>query len=313
MYGGEILLDTNSFCNLVTVNLMAFVENGKLNRQKLLEAQRLNARISYRVTVPTLELPKWNNTQKRDRLLGLSLTGWQDMVNATNMTKDEQKEVLKELRTVARESADTYADRLGLSRSELVSTVKPEGTISQLPTVSSGVHFSHSPFYIRRVRVNSSDPLVKVCEELGYPIFPEVGQELETCKTKVVEFPVKAPNGRTKYDVSAIEQLEIYKMFMENYVDHNASNTISVRPDEWDNVVEWVYENWNSIIGVTFISLDDSFYQLLPYEACDETEYNRRKSEMKEFNADLLLKYENVKLTDDLIDDDCGSGACSVR
>lgn len=313
MYGGEILLDTNSFCNLVTMNCMAFVENGVLDKEKMLEAQKLNARISYRVTIPTLELPKWDNTQKRDRLLGLSMTGWQDMVNATNMSKEEQASLMRDLQKVARTSADEYADTMGMTHSELVSTVKPEGTLSQLPTVSSGVHFSHSPYYVRRVRINSSDPLVKVCEELGYPIYPEVGQDPETCSTKVIEFPVKAPDGKTKYDVSAIEQLEIYKMFMENYVDHNASNTISVRPEEWDDVVQWVYDNWDSIIGVTFISLDDSFYQLLPYEAITEGEYIERRSSMKEFNPDLLLKYETHTFDDDLSDDDCESGVCGVR
>jgi len=310
---GEILLDSNSFCNLTTINCMAFVEDGVLNRDTLLLAQSLSARISYRVTIPTLELPKWDNTQKRDRLLGLSLTGYQDMVNATNMSIEEQKQLLNDLRDTGRNSADNYAISLGMSLPELTSTVKPEGTLSQLPTVSSGVHFSHSPFYVRRVRVNASDPLVSVCTELGYPIYPEVGQDAETCRTKVIEFPVEAPSGRTKYDVSAIEQLEIYKMFMEEYVEHNASNTISVRPDEWEGVVQWVYENWDTIIGVTFISLDDSFYKLLPYEAITEEEYNERKDNMKEFNPDLLLKYEVKLFDEDLLDDDCSTGVCGVR
>jgi len=113
--------------------------------------------------------------------------------------------------------------------------------------------------------------------------------------------------------VSAIEQLEIYKMFMEEYVEHNASNTISVRPDEWEGVVQWVYENWDTIIGVTFISLDDSFYKLLPYEAITEEEYNERKDNMKEFNPDLLLKYEVKLFDEDLLDDDCSTGVCGVR
>ena len=313
MYGGEILLDSHSFCNLVTINCMAFVENDKLNLNKILEAQALNARVSYRVTLPDLELVRWDNTQKRDRLLGCSLTGWQDMVNATSMSEEEQRNVLRQLKEIAIYSANNYADKLGLNRPELVTTVKPEGTISQLPTVSSGVHYSHSEYYIRRIRVNASDPLIKVCEDLGYIIHPEVGQSIENCRTKVIEFPVASPKGDTKYEVSAIKQLEIYKMFMEEYVQHNASNTISVRPAEWDEVVKWVYDNWDTIIGVTFISLDDSFYQLLPYESIEEDEYKIRKSKMKEFNPDLLQKYE-VRPDDELLsDDECSSGVCGVR
>lgn len=309
---GEILLDSKQFCNLTTINVMAFVdENGKLNENALLRAQELSARAGYRVAMLDLELPEWNKMQARDRLIGVSFTGWQDMINATRMEPDDEVLLARKMRKAAQNAAYTYADSLKSNRPELVTSIKPEGTLSQLPTVSSGLHFSHSPYYIRRVRINSADPLVKVCEELGYPIFPEVGQDIETCRTKVVEFPVKAPEGRTKYNVSALEQLEIYKMFMEEYVDHNASNTISVRNDEWDDVIKWVYENWDSIIGITFISLDDSFYQLLPYEAITKEEYQNRKATMRPFNPELLLKYEHRE--EEIIDDGCSTGICPIR
>lgn len=294
--------------------MMAFVENGQLNYEKLLRAQELSARAGYRIATLELELPKWNEMQARDRLIGTSFTGWQDMVNSTGISIEEQKELARAMRKAAQDAANEYADSLGLNRPELVTSIKPEGTLSQLPTVSSGLHFSHSPYYIRRVRINSSDPLVKVCEELGYPIFPEVGQEMETARTKVIEFPVKAPDGKTKYNVSAIEQLEIYKLFMEEYVDHNASNTISVKNDEWDGVIEWVYNNWDSVIGITFMSLDDSFYSLLPYESITEEEYQERKSKMKPFVPSLIEKYEDRSVEEDLEGDpSCASGGCPIR
>lgn len=311
---GEILLDSHQFCNLTTVNMMAFVENGQINYEKLLRAQELSARAGYRIATLELELPKWNEMQARDRLIGTSFTGWQDMVNSTRMSVEEQKELARAMRKTAQDAANKYADSLGLNRPELVTSIKPEGTLSQLPTVSSGLHFSHSPYYIRRVRINASDPLVKVCEELGYPIFPEVGQEMETARTKVIEFPVKAPDGVTKYDVPAIEQLEIYKLFMEEYVDHNASNTISVKNDEWDGVIQWVYDNWDSVIGITFMSLDDSFYSLLPYESITEKEYLKRKSKMKPFVPSLIEKYEDRSVEEDLEGDpSCTSGGCPIR
>ena len=107
--------------------------------------------------------------------------------------------------------------------------------------------------------------------ELEYPIFPEVGQDEKTCTTKVIEFPVKSPNGKTKYDVSALEQLENYKLFMENYVDHNCSITVHVRDKEWDQVEEWVWNNWDDVVALSFLSLDDNFYDLLPYEQIDNS------------------------------------------
>ncbi|MDO4340399.1 MAG: ribonucleoside-triphosphate reductase, adenosylcobalamin-dependent [Eubacteriales bacterium] len=310
---GEILLDSHGLCNLTTLNVMGFVKDGKLDEKALLEAQRLSARAGYRMTCRELEIHRWNTVQQRDRLLGCSLTGWQDMVNATAMTKEEQITLLEKLRSTAHEAADKLAVRLGETKPLLVTTIKPEGTLSLLPTVSNGVHYSHAPYYIRRVRISASDPLCRVCEELGYPVLPEVGQDPENPVTKVVEFPVKAPVGLVKADVSAIQQLENYKMFMKHYVDHNCSITVHVREHEWEEVEEWVWENWDEIVALSFLSYDDNFYELLPYEEITEEEYEKRKGEMRPFNPSLLSKYEHEETELDIGDSECVNGVCPVR
>lgn len=311
---GEILLDSQGLCNLTTVNVFAFVkENGSLDEKALLEAQRLSARAGYRMTCVELELPDWDRVQQRDKLIGCSLTGWQDMINATSFTKEQEAELLRKLKKAAKDAALEYAKELGQNEQLLVTTIKPEGTLSQLPTVSSGVHYSHSPYFIRRVRISSDDPLVKVCEELGYPVVPEVGQSIENCTTKVVEFPVKAPEGKTKYEVSAIEQLENYKMFMENYVEHNCSITVHVRNHEWEEVEQWVWDNWDSVVAVSFLPLDDSFYELLPYEAINKEEYEKRVKEMKPFVPSLISKYEKEEVEFDIGNEGCEGGICPIR
>ncbi|MDR3305931.1 MAG: ribonucleoside-triphosphate reductase, adenosylcobalamin-dependent, partial [Clostridiales Family XIII bacterium] len=120
----EILLDSKGLCNLTTVNVMGFARggDGRLDRKGLLEAQRLSARAGLRMTCPELEIPEWNAVQQRDRLLGCSLTGWQDMVNAVGLSRDEQIELLKELRAAATEAAREYARELGLTEPLLVTT-----------------------------------------------------------------------------------------------------------------------------------------------------------------------------------------------
>lgn len=310
---GEILLDSHGLCNLTTLNVMGFVKDGKLDEKALLEAQRLSARAGYRMTCRELEIHRWNVVQQRDRLLGCSLTGWQDMVNATSMTKDEQIQLLEKLRKTAREAADKLADRLGGKKPLLVTTVKPEGTLSLLPAVSSGVHYSHAPYYIRRVRISASDPLCRVCEDLGYPVFPEVGQDPENPVTKVVEFPVRAPKGCVKADVTAIQQLENYLMFMKHYVDHNCSITVHVRDHEWDEVEEWVWQHWDDIVALSFLSYDDNFYELLPYEEITQEEYEKRKAAMRPFNPSVLTKYEYEETDLDIGDSECVNGVCPVR
>lgn len=313
---GEILLDSRGLCNLTTVNVFAFVNpKGQIDKVGLRHAQELSARAGFRQATVHLELHEWDLINKRDMLIGTSLTGWQDMVNATNMTEQQENELWKELREISNEVSRLYAEELGLNAPVLATTIKPEGTLSCLPTVSSGIHFSHSEYYVRRVRINSSDPLVKVCEELGYPVYPEVGQELETCTTKVIEFPIKAPKGKTKTDISAIKQLEIYKRTMKYYTDHNTSITVHVRNHEWGEVEEWLWNNWDNVIGVSFIPLSDSMYQLLPFEEIDQEEYESRISKMKPFKSSLLQKYESheYETNDDLDVGDCASGICPIR
>ena len=310
---GEILLDSHGLCNLTTLNVMGFVKDGQLDEKALLEAQKLSARAGYRMTCRELEIHRWNTVQERDRLLGCSLTGWQDMVNATSMSREDQAELLEKLRRAAHEAAEKIAARLGEKKPLLVTTVKPEGTLSLLPSVSSGVHYSHAPYYIRRVRISASDPLCKVCEDLEYPVFPEVGQDPENPVTKVVEFPVKAPAGKVKADVTAIEQLENYLMFMRHYVDHNCSITVHVRDNEWEEVEQWVWDHWDDIVALSFLSYDDSFYELLPYEEISKEEYEKRKAAMRPFNPSILTKYEFEETDLDIGDSECVNGVCPVR
>lgn len=310
---GEILLDSHGLCNLTTLNVMGFVKDGQLDEKALLEAQKLSARAGYRMTCRELEIHRWNTVQERDRLLGCSLTGWQDMVNATSMSREDQAELLEKLRRAAHEAAEKIAARLGEKKPLLVTTVKPEGTLSLLPSVSSGVHYSHAPYYIRRVRISASDPLCKVCEDLEYPVFPEVGQDPENPVTKVVEFPVKAPAGIVKADVTAIQQLENYLMFMKHYVDHNCSITVHVRDNEWEEVEDWVWDHWDDIVALSFLSYDDSFYELLPYEEISQEEYEKRKAAMRPFNPSILTKYEYEETDLDIGDSECVNGVCPVR
>ena len=308
---GEILLSDKQTCNLTTVNVMSFAKDGVLQLGQLKRAMHLAAKAAYRMTLVDLEIPEWSMQQKRDRLTGVSLTGWQDMVETLGLDKSDERALLTRLHLAVKTAGWKLCDELGLSESLLATTIKPEGTLSQLPTVSSGLHYSHSPYYIRRVRINAHDPLVKVAETLGWDVKPEVGQDWKTCNTKVIEFPIKSSATKTKSEVSAIEQLENYRNFMDHYVEHNASITVTVKENEWDEVEEWVWNNWDDIIGVTFLALSDHNYALAPYEEIGEMEYNVRKSNMRPFDASLLEKYEPIEF--DVGEESCENGICPIR
>jgi ribonucleoside-diphosphate reductase alpha chain/ribonucleoside-triphosphate reductase len=309
----EILLANKGLCNLVTVNIFAFVENDKLNREKLKRAFVLAARSSLRMTLLQLEIPRWNEQAHKDNIIGVSFTGFFDAMDAIDADYDIQKELLKEWKQAVREAANSYAKELGIRQPLLATTIKPEGTLSKLPTVSSGAHRSHAPYYIRRIRISATDPLAKAAIAMHYPVSPENGQTWADAKTLVIEFPVKSGAKRTKKDVSAIEQLNAYRMFQKYYVEHNTSITISVKDHEWEEAEEWVWRHWDDVVAISFMSLSDAKYPQMPEEEIDEIEYVRRKRAMKPITPDFLKKFEETELELDIGNDGCENGYCPIR
>ena len=321
----EILLPPNAVCNLTTVNMVAFVnENGDVDWDGLELAFLLSARAGYRMTCVDLELDGWNEAHHRDRLTGCSMTGWQDFVAKVRpdvlRRAGGKAGVLKWLRTAVHEAGEEIAQELQTPVPLLMTALKPEGSLSLVANgVSPGVHWQHSPYFIRRIRVNAHDPLALTAKELGWQIHTEAGQEMETATTIVIDFPVKSPATVTKADVSAVEQLEEYLLFQKYYTDMNTSNTITVKPDEWEEVEDFVYNHWDDMLGVTFLELNSTYYPLLPYEECTKEEYEELKAKMKEFDPDLLnekeLSTRNMGKEFEILDDreSCASGVCPIR
>ena len=338
---GEIILDDEQVCNLTTINVRGFVyqdEDGNyfMDDEGLKEAQRMSTRIGVRMTLAELELPEWDVKQKRDHLVGTSVTGWQDAKDLVGWTDEEEVRYMEMLRKTARDEANRFAFELRIPSPLLVTTVKPEGTLSQVAGgVSSGVHMSHAPYFIRRVRVKATDPLAKVALDLGWTVHAEVGTKIErngevievinqeelatqelldVATTLVVDFPNKGGATRTKEDADVNEQFDTYFRFQKHYTEHNSSNTITVRPDEWGQAEQRVWDGWDNFIGVSFMELDSTSYTLAPYETITEEEYHVLKADMKPFDALMLRQYETNGEDFDLLDDvDCSSGVCPVR
>lgn len=318
----EILLDSYGVCNLTTVNVDAFViatevdgevVGYRLDYSGLMQAQALSARAGIRMTCLDLELPHWDAVHKRDRLIGTSLTGWQDAIGKLGYDKDQELNLMAMLADVVHVEGMKYAHILRIPNPLLDTTVKPEGTLSQVAGgVSSGLHVSHAPYYIRRIRINAHDPLAKVAMELGWTVNPEVGQTWMDARTYVIDFPVKSGSTRTREEQTIDEQFDTYYSFQADYTAHNSSNTISVRPDEWERAEERVWDGWNDFVGVSFLAYDGGSYELAPYEEITEEKYNELIASMKPFDASRLLRWETSGMSE-LSDEDCSQGACAPR
>ena len=302
---GEIILQSKQFCNLSEI--VARVED---TEKTLLRKMRIAAIIgTYQASLtyfPYLS-KQWQENCEKERLLGVSVTGQWDSPVA------RKPEVLRKLKDEAIKQNKIYAKKFGISESTAITCVKPSGTLSQTVDCSSGMHPRHSPYYIRRVRISSTDALFKMLRDQGVPYYPEVGQTMENATTYVLEFPVAAPAGSIyKDDITAIDQLEHWKIVKVNYTEHNPSVTVSVGDNEWIEVANWVYKNWDIVGGLSFLPRDNHVYQLAPYEAIDKKRYEELSKRLEHINYAKIIAYEKKNEQDLKRELACAGGTCEV-
>ncbi|MDE2041040.1 MAG: ribonucleoside-triphosphate reductase [Patescibacteria group bacterium] len=302
---GEIILQSKQFCNLSEV-VCRSDDTEKTLLKKIRIATILGTYQASLTNFPYLS-KEWKERCERERLLGVSLTGqWDSEVV-------RRPEMLKKLKDEAIKVNREFSKRFGVNESTCITCVKPSGTLSQTVDCSSGMHPRHSKFYIRRIRISATDSLFKMLKDQGVPYHPEIGQTAENASTFVLEFPVKAPGGSIfKNDITAIEQLEHWKMVKKNYTEHNPSVTVSVGNDEWIAVANWVYENWDIVGGLSFLPREDHVYKLAPYEAIDEKTYKELSKRLEHIDYSKIITYEKQNETDLKKELACVSGVCEI-
>jgi len=301
----EIILQSKQFCNLSEVIARAGDTEATLMRKVRL-ASMLG---TYQSTLTKFNYlsKEWTENCEDERLLGVSITGQWDSPAVRN------EKTLQKMRDEAVKVNAQYAKRFGINASTSVTAVKPSGTVSQTFDCSSGLHPRHSQYYIRRVRISATDSLFKLVRDQGVPHHPEVGQTAGEANTYVLEFPVKAPNGSVfKNDLSALQQLEYWKMVKLNYTEHNPSATVSVSEDEWIGVVAWVEKNWDIIGGLSFLPRESHVYRLAPYESIDKKTYERLASQFPQIDYSKLVIYERTDETDQKKELACVGGTCEI-
>ena len=145
------------------------------------------------------------------------------------------------------------------------------------------------------------------------PYYPEVGQTMASANVFVFEFPVAAPPGSvTRNDLSALEQLEYWKMVKQHYTEHNPSVTISVAEDEWLEVAHWLYGNWDILGGLSFLPREDHVYLLAPYEKISAARYEEMVSKFPSTDFSQITIYEKEDQTQGAKELACASGVCDV-
>lgn len=310
----EILLGNKSFCNLTEVDVGKF----KGDSSGLRRAIHLAARANYRQTCVNLRdgilQESWHLNNEFLRLCGVGLTG---IVRRPDLGSYDYAD----LQRTATSGAYSMADELGLPRPKNITTVKPSGTLSKIMDTTEGVHKPLGKYVFNNVNFSKHDPLVPLCRASGYRVFDNPTDP----ESVLITFPVSwddVPFDRvTKNGIemecnleSALSQLERYKMLMQNWCQQNVSATISYSVDEVPGIIDWLLENWDLYVGVSFLfradptlTAKDLGYLYLPQEVVSKEVFDEYASRIQPVVIDQANSFDEIQ------GEECAGGACPIK
>lgn len=212
---------------------------------------------------------------EREALLGVSLTG---IMEKHDLVLTEQ--VLKKGAKIAVETNKEMAKKIGINQAARVTCLKPEGTSSSMLGTSSGIHPHHAKRYIRHVQANILEAPYQHFKSYN-PQACERSSWSANNTDEVIKFPIEVPDGsKLKNQLPAVEMLSIVKDTQKNWVysgknkslctqeflSHNVSNTVTVKPEEWDDVTKFIYNNRKYFAGISLIPQSgDKDYPQAPF------------------------------------------------
>jgi ribonucleoside-triphosphate reductase (formate) len=306
----EILLGNKSFCNLTETDIGKF----KGDTAGLHEAIRLAARANYRQTCVNLRdgilQEAWHLNNYFLRLCGVGLTG---IAKRPDMGGYDYEY----LKRTASAAAIGMADALGLPRPKNITCVKPSGTLSKVMDTTEGIHKPLGKYIFNNVLFGKHDPLIPKLMDAGYNVFNHPTDNegvLVTFPVKWDDVPFHKVNGKEVNLDSAIDQLNKYKLLQTSWSQQNTSVTISYDLDEVEDIIQWLLENWDCYVGVSFIyrtdptkNAKDLGYLYLPQEIVDEQTYNNYANNLKSVNLNNANSFEQINV------EDCSTGVCPIR
>ena len=304
----EIILRSNQFCNLSEIVVRP--EDDLDTLKKKAEVAAIIGTLQATLTDFRYLRNVWKRNTEEEALLGVSMTGIMDHYLLSKGESPDLEKWLEQIRDVAVKTNEKWAAKLGINQSAAITCVKPSGTVSQLVDSASGIHPRFSEHYIRRVRSDKKDPLAQFMQTAGFP----VEQDLMSQASLVFSFPVKSPQGCTTVkQVGAMEQLKLWKAYQNHWCEHKPSITVYYTDDEFLEVAQWIWDNFDLCSGISLLPYSDHVYQQAPYEDIDAEKYEELLAAMPvnvEWSA--LEQFEQDDNTTGSQELACVGGACEI-
>jgi len=303
----EIALRPNQFCNLVEINASDIESQEDFNNRA--EAAAFLGTLQASYTDFHYLRPIWQKNTELDALVGVSMTGIASM-------KIFQYNIEEAVETVIATNED-IADKIGINRAARLTAVKPAGTTSLTLGTSSGIHAWHNDYYVRRIRVGKNESIYTYLA-INHPELVE-DEIFRPDSMAVISIPQKAPEGAVTRHESAIDLLErvaevstrwIQPGHIDGQNSHNVSATISIKPDEWELVGEWMWNNREIYNGLSVLPYDNGSYKQAPFEDITEEKYNTLIKSLKGVDLSKVVEVaDNTNLSGELA---CAGNSCEI-
>lgn len=212
---------------------------------------------------------------EREALLGVSLTG---IMEKHDLVLTEK--VLTKGAKIAVETNKEIAKKININQAARVTCLKPEGTSSSMLGTSSGIHPHHAKRYIRHVQANVLEAPYQHFKQYNPQACHKSAWSANNTD-EIIKFPIEVPDGaKLKNQLPAVEMLSVVKETQKNwvnsgkngslctqdYLSHNVSNTVTVKPDEWEDVTKYIYSNRKYFAGISLIPQSgDKDYPQAPF------------------------------------------------
>lgn len=251
----------------------------------------------------------WKHNTRRDSLIGVGITGIAGNCINTSWLHIGAQNVIDQNHLIS--------GLLGINSAARTTTIKPSGTSSLVLGSSSGIHAWHSDFFIRRMRFGKTEPIAQYMALE----FPEL---VESCVsdpegTVILSIPQKAPEGAANRSESTFDLLGrvltyntswVHKGWNHGVNHNNVSATLSVRPEEWDELGRILFKERRNYNGISVLPYDGGTYEQAPFEEISEEKFNELVRHIHAIDLGAITEGEdNTHLAGEAA---CAGGACEI-
>jgi ribonucleoside-diphosphate reductase alpha chain len=303
----EIGLRPFQFCNLTEINASNIESQEDFNNRAKAAAFIGTLQASYTDFHYLRSI--WKKNTEKDALIGVSMTGIASM-KVFKYNIEEAVECIKK-------ENERVANLIGINKAARTTCVKPAGTTSLTLGTSSGIHAWHNDYYIRRIRLGKNEALYTYLL-INHPELLE-DDIFRPHDTACVCVPQKAPEGAVLRTESALDLLTRVKEISQRWVangfrsgqnGHNVSATITIKPNEWDIVGEWMWENRNIYNGLSVLPHSDHTYKQAPFEDITKEQYEEMIKHLRAIDLTKVVELiDSTNLSGELA---CAGGSCEI-